>query len=91
MYIKLKKGQCALLSVLMPCLLSTSRLLIVRLEDILIYLVGGDPCLARMLLRWLKCAERDDMLMLLYVFENIDLLLENHGSDGALIEINARN
>ena len=29
------------------------------------------------------------MLMPLYVFENIDILLKNHGSDGALIKINA--
>ena len=54
---------------------------IVGLTEILVYLVGGNPTLARMLLQWLKCADDDDMPLTSYVFDSASVTLKHQGSD----------
>ena len=53
----------------------------VRSTEILVYLVGGNPTLARMLLQWLKCADDDDMPLTSYVFDSASVTLKHQGSD----------
>ena len=48
---------------------------IVQSSDILIYLVGGNPILARMLIQGHKCAKDDEIPLTLYVFESITISL----------------
>ena len=63
----------------------------VRSSDILIYLVGGNPILARMLLQWLKCAEDDEIPLTSYVFESITISLRHQESDtNEVISVDSR-
>ena len=51
-----------------------------RSSEILIYMVGGNPTLARMLLQWLKFAEMDEAPMESHVFESKTITLKHQGS-----------
>ena len=63
---------------------------IVRSNEILVYLVGGNPILARMLLQWLICAEDGDVPMAAYVFKEENIVLQNQGSDTETVSVNTR-
>ena len=54
---------------------------IVRSTDIVVYLVGGNPILARMQLQWLKCAEEDDVPAASYMFDSRTITLQHYGCD----------
>ena len=60
----------------------------VRSTEILIYLVGGNPTLAQMVLKWIKCAEDDDTPMALHVFDDEDIILQHQGSDVESTSVN---
>ena len=56
----------------------------------LVYLVGGNLILARMLLQWLICAEDGDVPMAAYVFKEENIVLQNQGSDTETVSVNTR-
>ena len=65
---------------------------ITRSTNILVYLLGGNPFLARMLLLWLQCAEDADIPMSSYVFESKEIILQHHKYDSnAQVKVNSRD
>ena len=62
----------------------------VRKSGIVVYMLGGNSVLARMLLRMLSCAKDGDVPMDLYGFDEDEINLWHHGQDGAPVAINTR-
>lgn len=62
----------------------------VRPTEILVYLVGGNPTLAQLLLQWLKCAEDDDVPIASHVFDDKDAILQHQGFDVKSVSVNTR-
>ena len=58
----------------------------VRASDIVLYLVGGNSVLARMLLRMLACANDGDVAMNWHIFEEEEINLWHHGQDGSPVK-----
>ena len=62
----------------------------VRSSGILIYLIGGNPTLSRMLLQWLRFAEEDTEPLTSYVFESKTIKLRNQGSKKGPVMVDTR-
>ena len=62
----------------------------VRSSEILIYLLGGNPTLAQMLLQWLMYAEEDDATLESHVFESKMIVLKHQGSKKGTVEVDTR-
>ena len=56
--------------------------------DIVVYLVGGNYVLARMLLQMLACAKASNASINSYVFEEDEIHLWHHRQDGSPVTIN---
>ena len=63
---------------------------IVRSAEIWVYLIGGSPKLAQMLLQWIMCAGDGDVPMAEYVFESEDIVLQHQGCDDEQVSVNTR-
>ena len=63
---------------------------IMRSDDIVVYLVGGNPVLAQMFLQWLCNAETNDMSVAEYVFESKDIVLPHQGNNDEVIEVDTQ-
>ena len=62
----------------------------VRSAEILVYLVGGNPKLAKMLLQWIMCADDGDAPVAEYVFDDEDVILQHQGHDDEPVLVNTR-